>query len=169
MVGKRAACNHLVLYKITKIERALWLAERSVCMRVYKQGSVVRMYWFSRVNHASKNLKKFSSWKVDKFTLLTHSFVDWNLENLYKQSCGEWWKEGERQIRRDDLERISSGIVQGISRNIDWSIVSYGNHPPIITTLILPEILMLNDGSQSLSLEICLQLLSLLSWIPWRD
>ena len=84
-------------------------------------------------------------------------------------SCGEWWKEGEREISRDDLERISSGIVQGIGRNIDWSIVSYGNHPPIITTLILPEILMLNDGSQSLSLEICLQLLSLLSWIPRRD
>ena len=168
MVGKRAACNHRVLYKITKIVRALWLAERSVCMRVYKQGSVVKMYWLSRANHASKNLKKFSSWKVDKFTLLNHSFVDWNLENLYKQAVGSDGKR-EKELSRDDLERISSGIVQGIGRNIDWSIVSHGNHPPIITTLILPEIPMLNDGSQSLILEICLQLLSLLSWIPWRD
>ena len=61
MVGKRAACNHRVLYKITKIVRALWLAERSVCMRVYKQGSVLKMFWFSRANHAIKNLEKFSS------------------------------------------------------------------------------------------------------------
>ena len=71
-------------YKITKIVRALWLADRSVCMRVCKHGCGVKMFCFSRANHASTNLKKFSSSKLDKFTLLTHSFVSWNLENRYK-------------------------------------------------------------------------------------
>ena len=28
--------------------------------------------------------EKFLSWKLDKFTLFTYSFVGWNLENLYK-------------------------------------------------------------------------------------
>ena len=50
----------LVFYKITKIVRALWLAERSVCMRVCKHGCGVKMFCFSRANHASANLKKFS-------------------------------------------------------------------------------------------------------------
>ena len=54
------------LYKITKIVCALSLAERSVCMRVCKHGCGI---------NASPNLKKFSSSKLDKFTLFTHSFV----------------------------------------------------------------------------------------------
>ena len=62
-------------YKITKIVRALWLAERSVCMRECKHGCGVKLFGFSRANHASTNLKKFSSLKLDKFTLFTHSFV----------------------------------------------------------------------------------------------
>ena len=28
----------------------------------------------------------FLSWKLDKFTLFTHSLVGWNLENLYKHA-----------------------------------------------------------------------------------
>ena len=72
-------------YKITKIVRALWLAERSVCMRVCKHGCGVKLFGFSRANHASTNLKKFSSSKLDKFTLFTHSFVGWNMENRYKE------------------------------------------------------------------------------------
>ena len=47
----------------------------------------VRMFCFSRANHASTNLKKFLSQKLDKFTLPTHSFVGWDLENLYKTCC----------------------------------------------------------------------------------
>ena len=50
-------------YKITKIVRALWLAERRVCMRVCKHGCGVKMFCFSRANHASTNLKKVLSWK----------------------------------------------------------------------------------------------------------
>ena len=30
--------------------------------------------------------KKFLSWKIDKFTLFTHSLVGWNLDNLYKHA-----------------------------------------------------------------------------------
>ena len=37
-----------VIYKITKIVRALRLAERSVCMRVCKHGCGVKLFGFSR-------------------------------------------------------------------------------------------------------------------------
>ena len=72
-------------YKITKIVRALWLAERSVCMRVCKHGCGVKLFGFSRANHASTNLKKFSSSKLKKFTLFTHFLIGWNLENRSKE------------------------------------------------------------------------------------
>ena len=72
-------------YKITKIVRALWLAERSVCMRVCKHGCGVKLLGFSRANHVSTNLKKFSSSKLDKFTSFTDSFAGWNKENRYKE------------------------------------------------------------------------------------
>ena len=75
----------ILYYKITKIVRALWLAERSVCMRVCKHGCGVKLFGFSRANHASTNLKKFSSSKLDKFTLISHSFVGWNMKNRYKE------------------------------------------------------------------------------------
>ena len=65
-VDVRKTANH----KITTIERALWLVERSVCMTVCKHDSVVKMFCFSRANHASKNLKTFLSSKLDKFTFL---------------------------------------------------------------------------------------------------
>ena len=32
------------------------------------------------------NLKKFLRWKLDKFTLFTHSLIGWNLENVYKHA-----------------------------------------------------------------------------------
>ena len=73
------------IYKITKIVHALWLAERSVCIRVCKHGCGVKLFGFLHANHASTNLKNFSSSKLDKFTLFIHSFVGWNLENRYKE------------------------------------------------------------------------------------
>ena len=57
-------CEFISFYKITKIVRALWLAERRVCMRVCKHGCDVKMFCFSRANHASTNLKKVLSWKT---------------------------------------------------------------------------------------------------------
>ena len=50
-------------YKITKIVRLLWLAERRVCMRVCKHGCDIKMFSFSRANHVSTNLKNILSWK----------------------------------------------------------------------------------------------------------
>ena len=56
-------------------------------MRVCKHGCDIKMFCFLRPNHASTNLKKFFSSKLDiKFALFTHSFIDSNLENLYKQA-----------------------------------------------------------------------------------
>ena len=88
-----------IFYKITyfKIARALWLAERSVCMRVCKHGCGVRMFCISHANHASTNLKKFSSSKLDKFTLFSHSFVGWNLENGYKESVSIFFRLSWRE------------------------------------------------------------------------
>ena len=53
-------------YKITKIVRALWLAERRVCIRVCKHGCDIKMFCFWCANHASTNLKKVLSWKPRK-------------------------------------------------------------------------------------------------------
>ena len=49
----------------------------SIC----KHGCGFKLFGFSRANHASSNLKKFSSSKLDKFTLFAHSLVGWNMEN----------------------------------------------------------------------------------------
>ena len=77
--GKKAFCS--CVYKTTKIVRALWLSWEYVNMIVESRCFAPRA-----LNHASTNLKKFSSSKLDKFTLFTHSFVGWNLENRYKES-----------------------------------------------------------------------------------
>ena len=61
---------HIFLYKITKRVHALWLAERSVCMRLCKHSCVLELFCFSHTNHASRNLKKFSSSKLDKLLYL---------------------------------------------------------------------------------------------------
>ena len=54
--------NHI--YKITKIVRTLWLAERSVCMRVCKHGCGVKLLGFSRANHASTKFEKVFEFKT---------------------------------------------------------------------------------------------------------
>ena len=54
-------------------------------MRVCIHGCGVKMFCFLLANLASMNLKKFSSSKLDKFTLFTHFFVGLNLENRYKE------------------------------------------------------------------------------------
>ena len=50
------------------------------------------MFCFSRANHASANLKNFSSSKLDKFSLFTHSFVGWNLENRYNEGVSIFFR-----------------------------------------------------------------------------
>ena len=70
---------------LKNVARSLWLAEWRVPLRVCKHGYDVKIFCFSRTTyHAGTNWKTFLSWKLDKFTLFTYSFVGWNLENLYK-------------------------------------------------------------------------------------
>ena len=74
------------MYEFYAIRPATENPTLGTCMRVCKHRCDVKMFFFSRANHASTNLKKFLSSKLDKFTLFTHSFVSWSLENLYKQA-----------------------------------------------------------------------------------
>ena len=46
-------------------------------MRVCKHGCGVKLFGFSRANHASTNLKKSSSSKLKKLTLFTHYSRRW--------------------------------------------------------------------------------------------
>ena len=85
--------NNIHNYKIAKIARTLWLAERRVCMRVCKHGCDIKMFCFSRTNQVSTNLKKFLSSKFDKVTLFTHSFVGWNLEKSLQTSCVDFFAQ----------------------------------------------------------------------------
>ena len=55
-------------YKITKIVRALWLAERCVCVRVCKHGCDIKLFFSSRANYANTNLKRF--WVQNSTNLL---------------------------------------------------------------------------------------------------
>ena len=61
-------------------------------MTVCKHGSGVNMFCFSRANHASTDLTKFLSWKLDTFTLFTHFLVGWNLENLQKHAVSIFFR-----------------------------------------------------------------------------
>ena len=75
--------------------RALWFAQRRVCMRVCKHGCDVKMFCFCRANQVSTNLKKFLSSKLNKVTLFTHSFVGWHLENLYKEAVSIFFAKAD--------------------------------------------------------------------------
>ena len=72
--------------RILRDQTCYWKSDTGICLRVCKHRCDVKMFFFSRANHASTNLKKFLSSKLDKFTLFTHSLVSWSLENLYKQA-----------------------------------------------------------------------------------
>ena len=50
---------NMALYKIAKIVRALWLAERRVCMRLCKHGSDVKMFAFSALVTQARIWKSF--------------------------------------------------------------------------------------------------------------
>ena len=67
-------------YKMSKLVRALWLAERSVCMGVCKHSCDIKVSYFSIAYHASTNLKRVLSWKLDKFTLpISSSAKTWKI------------------------------------------------------------------------------------------
>ena len=80
------------IYKISKIIRALWLAERSVCMRVWKHGCDVRCFAFRALITQARIWKSFSDQNSTSLLLFTNSFVGWNLENLYKQAVSTFFR-----------------------------------------------------------------------------
>ena len=108
--------SYNLFYKITKIVRALWLAERRVCMTVCKHGCGVKMFCFSHANHASTNLKKFLSWKLDTFTLFTHSLVGWNLENLWKRAVSICFRLSWQYFKREKPVFLEESLFQ----NKNW-------------------------------------------------
>ena len=64
-------------------------------MREWNHGCDIKIFCFSHANHASTNLKKFLSSKLYKVTLFTHSFVGWNLGNLYKQAVSIFFAKAD--------------------------------------------------------------------------
>ena len=79
-------------YEITKIVRALWLAERCVCMRVCKHGCDVKIFCFSCANHASTNLKKVLSWKTQQLYYI-YPFPRWlKLEKSLETCCVNFFR-----------------------------------------------------------------------------
>ena len=71
--------------------RALWLAERRVCMRVCKHGCDVKMFCFPRANHASPNLKKVLSWKTLQVYFISSSVETWKIfRNVLGQFIFSW-------------------------------------------------------------------------------
>ena len=59
---------------------------QEVWERVCTHDCDANMFWFSRADHTSTNLKKILSLELDKFTSFIHSLVGWNLESLYKHA-----------------------------------------------------------------------------------
>ena len=84
-------------------------------MRVCKRGCGVKLFCFSRANHASSNLEKFSSSKLHKFTLFTHSSVGWNLENRFKEGVSVFFRLSWHFKREKSLFWIASFL-----QNKNW-------------------------------------------------
>ena len=66
--------------------------ERSVCIRVCKHGCDVSCFAFRALITQARVWKSFSRSKLHKFTLFTHSFVAWNLKNLFKQAVSTFFR-----------------------------------------------------------------------------
>ena len=90
--------SSLKLAPYIKIVRALWLAERSFCMRM-KHCCDVKVFCFSLVNHASTNLNKFLSWKLDKFTYPLLMKLGKSLQTCYVNFFRlSWYFKREKSI-----------------------------------------------------------------------
>ena len=64
---------------------------------------------------ASRKLEKFLSLKLNKFTLFTHSFVGWHLENLYKEDVSIFF------AKADILSEKNPYFLESIFlQNKDW-------------------------------------------------
>ena len=84
--------------------------------------------------HIRSTMKTFSSSKLDKFTLFTHSFLGWNFENLYKQAVsiffrlrwldtvfqGQYLPKFEHKLRRHKqrFRKIATTVVLDKDENL---------------------------------------------------
>ena len=74
--GKTVNSTTIKTYEITKIVRALWLAERNVCMRVRKHGCDVRCFAFRALIITQARIwKRFSDQNLT--SLLYLPFLRW--------------------------------------------------------------------------------------------
>ena len=122
-------------YKITKIVRALWLAEKRVCMRVCKHGCDVKMFCFSRANHATTNLKKVLSWKTRQVYFINPFLRRLKLEKSLETCCVNFcrftghfkrekpvfWKKSFLQNK--DWLRVHASFVYKTSRLVRISLL----------------------------------------------
>ena len=108
-------------------------------MRVCKHGCGVKVFCFSRANHASTNLKKFSSSKLDKFTSFTHSFVGSYLENLYKQAAWATDCVYTNSFRKVKLREKDSGARTSIEQQSKL-LASHTNILQQVTQSIPPNV-----------------------------
>ena len=86
--GNHGNVNNTGIYKITKIVRALWLANRHVCMRACRHGLDIKMFCFSRtIIMASRSLKKVFEMKTQQVYFI-HPFPRQpKLGKLSLQTC----------------------------------------------------------------------------------
>ena len=75
--GKTVNSTTIKTYGITKIVRALWLAERNVCMRVRKHGCDVRCFAFRALITQSRIWKSFSDQNSTSLLYLPIPFAGW--------------------------------------------------------------------------------------------
>ena len=75
--GKTVNSTTIKTYEITKIVRALWLAERNVCMRVRKHGCDVRCFAFRALITQSRIWKSFSDQNSTSLLYLPIPFAGW--------------------------------------------------------------------------------------------
>ena len=80
------------------------------------------MFCSSRANHTSTNFKKFLSWKLDKFTLFTHSLVGWNLESLYKPAVPIFFRLSWHSLSEKNpfMESIFTAKQELITRSLSF-------------------------------------------------
>ena len=117
--------NRSIFYKITKIVRALWLAERSVCMRVCKHGCDVKMFCFSRANHAKRyygNFPPFALVNVCIEFLLVH-FKTRSEENLVIKASSRRLSDTRLTEKATHFHTWRHSLVlRGLPRRSNWNV-----------------------------------------------
>ena len=93
----------MTVYKVTKILRALWLAERSVCMRVCKHGCRVKIFCcFARYITQARFWKSF------------------RVQNLTSFACGSWFHLSFGHFMTSFLWSIRVQIMENCGRFVNY-------------------------------------------------